>query len=98
MGHQPIEWLEQFRDETTSSKERVRQDESDKESNESKTEVNDDVIPTELAQTTESAVASESPAKPRISWADVVRRSTYDRQSPVSASREDCHGKLANLK
>lgn len=44
MGHQHIDWLEQFRDETTSSsKERVRLDESDKESNESKTEINDNV-------------------------------------------------------
>jgi len=72
MGHQPIEWLEQFRDEKPSSKERVRHNETGEKSKESKTDklggVDDVII-----------------KKATVSWADVVRRSVYDQRDPVAA-------------
>ena len=78
MGHQHIDWLEQFRDEKTSSKERVRHCENDKKSNESKTDesgVNDIIIPQDTA-----------PHKATVSWADVVRRGSYNPRAPPSGS------------
>ena len=72
MGHQHINWLKQFCDEKTSSKERVRHSEIDGKSNESETNessVNDVVIS----------------QKATVSWADVVQRGMYNPRAPASA-------------
>ena len=85
MGHQHIDWLEQFRDETTSSKERVRLCENDKKSNKSKTQSN-------KSKTGELKIADvvipqskQAPKPAGVRWVDIVRKGTYNQGRPASS-------------
>ena len=77
MGHQPIEWLEQFRDEKSPSKERVRRHETDEKSKESKT--------AKLGGIDDVIIGSKTKGKETLSWAEVVRRSSYDQRRSVNS-------------
>ena len=83
MGHEHIDWLEQFREEKTSSKERVRLHGNNQKSNESKTGesgVTDVII---------SQCIKPKPKAPAVSWADVVRTGSFEKRLPASASLKE---------